>query len=58
MMLAITLSAVKASIAVGLLLFVVGLVYVLGYCIGHSDGELSAYDRFLHMLEDGEDNAE
>lgn len=58
----ITLSAVKAAIVVGLLLLVVGIVYVLGYSIGHADGELSAYDYmmdyFLHMLKDGDDNAE
>lgn len=62
MIFTITLPAVKAAIAVGLLLFVVGLVYVLGYSTGHADGELSAYDYmtdwFMHMLKDGDDNAE
>lgn len=62
MILNITLTAVKAAIAVGLFLLVVGLVYVLGYSIGHTDGELSAYDDltewFLHTLKEGDDHAE
>lgn len=62
MIFTITLPAVKVAIAVGLLLIVVGLVYVLGYSIGHSDGELSAHDYmtdwFLRMLKDGDDNVE
>lgn len=61
-MFSITLTSVKAGIAVGLLLFVVGLVYVLGYSIGHTDGAMSTYDElidwFARMLKDGEDNAE
>lgn len=63
MMFTITLSTVKAAVAVGLLLLVVGMVYVLGYSIGHSDGALSTYDElvdwFTHMLKkDGDDNAD
>lgn len=62
MIFTITLSAVKAAIAAGLLLLVVGMVYVLGYSIGHADGELSAYDYmtdwFSRMLKDGDDNGE
>ena len=62
MIFTITLPAVKAAIAVGLLLLVVGMVYVLGYSIGHTDGALSTYDElidwFSHMLKDGDDNAE
>lgn len=62
MIFTITLPAVKAAIAVGLLLLVLGLVYVLGYSIGHTDGTLTAYDEltdwFLHMLKDGDDSAE
>lgn len=62
MIFTITLPAVKAAVAIGLLLLVVGLVYVLGYSTGHTDGELSTYDElsdwFTRMLRDGDDNAE
>lgn len=62
MIFSFTLSAAEVAAAVGLLLLVLGIVYVLGYNIGHADGELFAYDYMtewiLHIFKDGDDNAE